>query len=96
MYQLNGAFIKSDDQVWLNKFAVHRLKDSQLNALVYMRNNPVNGITNEIYRDINNMVSVSDDARATKELARLTNIGLLIKKGKFRYTRYIVNPEIIN
>jgi ATP-dependent DNA helicase RecG len=88
------AFIKSDDQMWLNKFAIHKLKENQLNALVYTRHNPA-GITNEIYRDINNMENVRDDTRATKELGRLAKLGLLIKKGKYRYTKYIISPNLL-
>lgn len=60
--------------------------------MVYVLHNR-NGITNEIYRDINNMINVRDDMRATKELARLAKIGLLIKKGKFRYTKYVLNSK---
>ncbi len=87
------AFIKSDDQIWLINFAAHKLKERQLTALVYARHNRA-GITNEIYRDINNMNNVRDDIRATKELARLTKLGLLLKQGENRYRRYIINPEI--
>lgn len=88
----NTAFIKGDDQIWLQNFAVFKLKERQLNALVYVRHNKT-GITNEIYRDINNMINVRDDIRATKELARLTRLGLLIKQGENRYRRYIIKPE---
>jgi ATP-dependent DNA helicase RecG len=87
------AFIKTDDQIWLQQFAAYKIKDRQLNALVYVRNNKP-GITNEIYRDINNMNSVRDDIRATKELLRLTSLKLLVKVGKYRYTRYILNKDI--
>lgn len=88
------AFIKGDDQVWLRNFAALKLKERQLNALVYARYNKT-GITNEIYRDINNMNNVRDDIRATKELARLTKLELLIKNGENRYRRYIINPKIV-
>ena len=87
------AFIKSDDQIWLKKFAIHRLKESQLNALVYLRHNP-SGINNEIYRDINNMNNVGDDRRATKELIKLTKVGLLQKTGSFRYTNYFLKKSL--
>ena len=88
----SAAFIKSDDQVWLSQFAVYKLKERQLNAMVYVLHNS-NGITNEIYRDINNMINVRDDRKATKELAKLVKIELLIKKGKFRYTKYVLNRK---
>ena len=89
----SAAFIDTDDQTWLRKFAIHRLNERQLTALVYVKHNP--GITNEIYRDINNMTSVRDDKRATKELARLTSLGLLIKQGENRFRRYIINQSIL-
>jgi len=41
------------------------------------------------------MTNVRDDIRATKELARLTKLNLLLKIGKYRYTRYIINPKIV-
>ncbi len=88
------AFIKTDDQVWLQQFAAYKLKDRQLNALVYVRNNKP-GITNEIYRDINNMNNVRDDIRATKELLRLTNLRLLTKVGEYRYTRYVLSKSLM-
>ncbi len=89
----NTAFIKGDDQIWLQNFAAHKLKERQLNALVYAKYNKA-GITNEIYRDINNMNNVRDDIRATKELSRLTRLKLLVKQGENRYRRYIIHPEI--
>lgn len=89
------AFIKGDDQIWLQNFAALKLKERQLNALVYARHNK-SGITNEIYRDINNMNSVRDDIRTTKELSRLTKLKLLLKQGENRYRRYIINPDIVN
>lgn len=89
----NTAFIKSDDQLWLKNFAVYNLKERQLNALVYVKHNP-HGITNEVYRDINNMNNVRDDIRATKELIRLARLGLVQKKGERRYTRYVLNPQL--
>ena len=89
----NTAFIKNDDQIWLQKFMAFNLKDSQLNALVYVRHNK-SGITNEIYRDINNMNNVRDDIRATKELAKMTRVNLLLKQGENRYRRYVINPDM--
>jgi ATP-dependent DNA helicase RecG len=88
------AFIKGDDQIWLQNFAAFKLKEAQLNALVYARHNK-SGITNEIYRDINNMSNVRDDIRAKKELARLTKSGLLLKEGENRNRRYVLNTEYI-
>lgn len=87
------AFIKNDDQIWLQNFKALKLKERELNALVYVRNNKT-GITNEIYRDINNMNTVRDDKRATKELARLVRLKLFVKQGENRYRRYILHPEI--
>ncbi len=89
------AFIKGDDQVWLQNFATHKLKERQLNALVYARHNKA-GITNEIYRDINNMNNVRDDIRATKELQRLTKLSLFLKQGENRYRKYIINPDAVS
>ncbi len=87
------SFIKGDDQLWLSKLNPYKLNESQLNALVYVRHY-LDGITNEIYRDLNNMNNVHDDRKATKELARLTRLGLLQKAGSYRYTRYVLGESL--
>jgi ATP-dependent DNA helicase RecG len=89
----NSAFIKDNDQVWLEKFQRFNLKDRQLNALVYTKNNP-QGISNGIYRDINNMESVRDDVRASKDLNKMVKMGILLKVGSYRHTHYILNPKL--
>ncbi len=83
-----SAFINDEDKFWLSKFKSYKLNESQLNALVHLRHNPTEGINNSEYRSINNMNSVGDDIRAKRELAKLVNLGLLIKDGEKRYRRY--------
>lgn len=88
----SSAFIKDDDQIWLQQFQGLKLNEHQLKALVHVRNNP-NGISNSEYRNINNMTNVRDDIRAKKELAKLTKFGLFKKMGENRYRRYILESE---
>lgn len=88
----SSAFIKDDDQLWLQQFKSLKLNERQLNALVYVKHNPL-GIANGDYREINNMNNVRDDIRAKKELARLAKLGLFDKIGENRYRRYILNPK---
>lgn len=89
----SSAFIKDDDQIWLQRFQEMKLNEHQLNVLVHVKHNP-NGISNSEYRNLNNMTNVRDDIRAKKELAKLTKLGLLNKVREKRYRRYIVNPEL--
>lgn len=88
----SSAFIKDDDQIWLQRFQELKLNEHQLNALVYVRHNS-NGISNSEYRNINNMINVRDDIRAKKELAKLAKLGLFNKVGENRYRRYVLRPE---
>lgn len=90
----SSAFIKDDDQIWLQNFQEFKLNEHQLNALVYTRHNQ-SGISNSEYRNINNMVNVRDDIRAKKELVKLAKIGLLKKVGENRYRRYILKSEFL-
>jgi ATP-dependent DNA helicase RecG len=90
----SSAFIKDDDQIWLQQFQGLKLNEHQFNALVHVRHNP-NGISNSEYRNLNNMTNVRDDIRAKKELAKLTKLGLFNKVGENRYRRYKLNQESI-
>lgn len=91
----SSAFIKDDDQVWLQQFGKYQLNERQLNALVHVKHNQ-SGISNAEYRHINNMNNVRDDIRAKKELAKLTKLGLFEKVGENRYRRYVLsmNPTV--
>lgn len=87
----SSAFIKDEDQIWLQKFSRFNLKEQQLNALVFARHEK-NGINNSEYRNINHKAGVGDDIRAKKELAELVSMGLFVKIGNRRYTRYLLSP----
>lgn len=90
----SSAFIKDDDQVWLQQFMSLKLNERQLNALVHVKHTP-NGISNGEYREINHMSSVRDDIRAKKELAKLADLGILQRAGENRYRRYILQEKYI-
>ena len=89
----SSAFIKDDDQIWLQQFQDQKLNQHQLKALVHVKHNP-SGISNSEYRSLNNMTNVRDDIRAKKELVKLTKFGLFNKVGENRYRRYILNPKL--
>jgi len=89
----SSAFIKDDNQIWLQQFQEMKLNERQLSALVHVKHDP-DGISNSEYRDLNNMTSVGDDIRAKKELVKLTKLELLNKVGERRYRRYRLNPEL--
>jgi ATP-dependent DNA helicase RecG len=86
----SSAFIRDDDQIWLQQFQEFKLNGRQLNALVHVKYNP-DGINNSEYRNLNNMTNVGDDIRAKKELVKLTKFGILNKVGEKRYRRYTLS-----
>lgn len=83
-----SSFFSKEDIDWLNQFRSYKLKDRQLNALVYMRNYRDAGISNSEYRSINSMATVGDDKMANRELNQLVSLGLAEKRGMARHTRY--------
>lgn len=89
----SSAFISDHDQAWLNMFREYSLNDRQLAALAFLRNTP-KGISNGEYRDINSMNKVADDKRATRELAKMVKLGILLKSGENKTRRYYLKPDI--
>lgn len=86
------AFIKDDDQIWLQQFLTFKLNERQHNALVHLRHSE-EGINNSEYRDINNMLGVGDDLRARRELSALVNKKLTNTTGANRNRRYVLNND---
>jgi predicted transcriptional regulator containing an HTH domain and an uncharacterized domain shared with the mammalian protein schlafen len=75
------------DKKWVDDMTANfRLKDTQKNALVFIKNN--GSISNKIYCEINHMNSRNDDRQARRELSELVEKGLLGKDGKASATRY--------
>ncbi len=85
----SSAFIQDEDQVWLQQFRRFKLKERQLNALVYCKYNK-DGINNSEYRQLNNMERVGDDLKAKRDLNKLVKLGIFKRKGEKRYTRYLL------
>lgn len=89
-----STFISTADREWLQNFSTNELNDRQLNALVYVRNNP-HGISNSSYRDINSMANVRDDKKANKELRELVDKGILGVLGENKARHYILeDPHV--
>lgn len=75
------------DKEWVERIAVScNLKDTQKNALVFIKNN--GSISNKQYCELNHMNNRNDDKQARRELNRLLSAGLLIKEGTGPGTRY--------
>lgn len=91
----SSAFIKDDDQRWLEQFKTYNLNERQLKALVHAKHYP-NGINNSEYRELNNLNSVGDDIKAKHELARLVKLRLMKTLSNKRFRRYIYNPHVQN
>lgn len=89
----SSAFIKIDDQVWLQQFQVFSLNERQLKALVHSKHN-ISGINNSEYRDINNMAGVGDDRKANYELVSLVKLDIMVPVGKAKSRRYIFNKKV--
>ncbi|PID32503.1 hypothetical protein CR970_00310 [Candidatus Saccharibacteria bacterium] len=77
------------DKAWVDQLAKeHSLRDTQKNALVFVRNN--GEISNKKYCEINHMESRNDDRKARRELADMADKGLLHLKGRGPGTRYVL------
>ena len=66
----------------------YSLKDTQVNALVYIKNNQ--SISNKQYCEINHMNQRNDDRRARRELVELVNCKLVKVQGKGPGTKYVL------
>lgn len=66
----------------------HGLKDTQQNALVYIKNNQ--DISNRDYCEINHMTSRNDDRKARRELGDMVDKGIVKVIGKGPGTRYVL------
>lgn len=75
------------DKEWVDNISAKMaLKDTQKNALVYVKNN--GWISNKLYCEINHMNNRNDDRRALRELGELLEGGLLVKEGAGAGTKY--------
>ncbi len=75
------------DKEWVDTIATkYGLKDTQKNALVFIKNN--GSISNRQYCELNHMNSRNDDKQARRELGKLLDAGLLVKEGDRSGTRY--------
>lgn len=75
------------DKEWVDTIATkYGLKDTQKNALVFIKNN--GSISNRQYCELNHMNSRNDDKQARRELGKLLATGLLVKEGDRSGTRY--------
>jgi len=88
----SSAFIRDDDQLWLQQFQIYGLNERQLKALVHSKHNS-RGINNSEYRDLNNMNRVGDDRKANYELIRLVKLKLMLPIGQAKLRRYIFNKK---
>ena len=80
------------DRDWINNLEMTNigLKDTQKNALVYIRNN--GEITNKIYCEINHMNNRNDDRQARREITDLIRRGIIEKTGNGSGTKYRLRP----
>lgn len=81
------------DKEWVEKTTVGlNLKDTQKNALVFIKN--CGSISNKQYCELNHMNSRNDDKQARRELGRLLDAGLLVKEGDRSGTRYRLSDNV--
>lgn len=90
----SSAFVSDDDKLWLNRFNELKLNQRQLNALTHLRNKPSEGLTNKIYRELNNMDKVADDEKARRDINKLVEHRLLLKVGDNKSRQYFINPQV--
>ena len=78
-----------EDKEWVDKIDVeHKLRDTQRNALVYIKN--FGSISNKQYCEINHMNQRNDDRRARRELGELVERKLIKMVGVGPGTKYIL------
>jgi ATP-dependent DNA helicase RecG len=86
-------FLNEDDIIWLQRFNLYQLNDSQKRALIFIRE--VGAIDNSAYRQLNGC----DTLKASGELRNMRDLNILDQKGKGRATYYVPdlgfnNPEL--
>lgn len=78
------------DRVWVENISKKfRLRDTQKNALVYIKN--TGSISNKQYCEINHMNERNDDRRARRELSELVNNNLISVIGVGPGTKYVLS-----
>ncbi|MDR3470613.1 MAG: ATP-binding protein [Devosia sp.] len=82
--------LAQNDWGWLGRYAPFHLSDDELRALVFVRE--TNQISNLAYRDITGF----DVLAASKSLRRLTQFGLLDKKGAGSATFYVASQKLLD
>ena len=86
----SSAFISNNDQKWLNQFSRLGLNERQLTTLAHLKNSS-QGINNKEHRELNGMNQVADDKKANRDLRKLVDLGLALRAGSDRKTRYYIN-----
>lgn len=77
------------DKLWIdNNFSKFNLKESQINALVYIKKN--NSITNSEYCEINRMNKRNDERKARREFAKLIELNLIKMSGSRKSAKYLL------
>lgn len=86
-------FLNEEDIIWLHRFHLYSLADSQKRALIFIRE--VGAIDNSAYRQLNGC----DTLKASSELRNMRDLNILHQKGKGRNTYYVPdfgfsNPDL--
>ncbi len=83
-------FLSEEDLEWLAGFEEFNLNDSQKQALIFVRE--LGAIDNTIYRQLSDV----DTLKASSDLRSLRDKGLLIPKGKGKFTYYVAGKSLGN
>ena len=82
-------FLGDEDLAWLARYKAFRLDDNQQKALVFLRE--VGAIDNSVYRQFSGL----DTLRASSDLRKMRQKGLLLPKGKGAATYYVPGTKWI-
>lgn len=82
-------FLGDEDLAWLARYKAFRLDDNQKKALVFARE--LGAIDNSVYRQFSGL----DTLRASADLRKMRQKGLLAPKGKGVATYYVPGPKWI-
>lgn len=82
-------FLGDSDLAWLSRYAAFRLGDNQKKALVFLRE--TGAVDNSVYRQLSGL----DTLRASSDLRKMRQKGILEPKGKGVATYYVQGPKWI-
>ena len=87
----NSLLVAPEDMPWLSKLRQFNLNQNQLNALIYLKNEPEKNLTNATYCQINNLTKINDNLKSRREITKLVQLKLLKPVGQNKARYYVLS-----